>query len=150
MVQIYGSDSFGLFGLLPCAVLLNFVVLFISVVLPILVVPLISVVLSSCLLTRSLYQNQITSPGATSNEIFPPLLFITSNMNPSKMGGEALSRLDTISSVALTPEQFERLYLGPPNKVKGDLRKTFGNPTPLGIAGLLICITPLTCELMGW
>jgi hypothetical protein len=68
----------------------------------------------------------------------------------SKMDGEALNRSDTVSSIALTPEHFERLYLGPPNKVKGDLGKTFGNPTPLGLAGLLIAITPLTCELMGW
>jgi hypothetical protein len=68
----------------------------------------------------------------------------------AKMDGEALNRLDTINSISLIPQQFERLYFKPPNTVKGDLRKTFGNATPLGIAGLLLAITPLTCELMGW
>ncbi|EKD21268.1 putative GPR1/FUN34/YaaH-class plasma membrane protein [Drepanopeziza brunnea f. sp. 'multigermtubi' MB_m1] len=58
--------------------------------------------------------------------------------------------MNSKTGTALTPEQFDRLYLGPPNSVKGDLRQTFGNPTPLGIAGLLIAITPLTCQLMGW
>ena len=31
----------------------------------------------------------------------------------------------------IPPEQHEKLYLSPENKVKGELRKTFGNPTPV-------------------
>ncbi|USW58086.1 Putative acetate transporter GPR1/FUN34/SatP family [Septoria linicola] len=50
----------------------------------------------------------------------------------------------------MTPELFERLYLQPPSKVKGDLRKTFGNPTPLALTGFVIALTPLACQLMGW
>jgi hypothetical protein len=51
-----------------------------------------------------------------------------------------LERFRTSNTVTMTPELFEKLYLGPQNNVKGDLRKTFGNPTPLGrfdTAGLL-------------
>ena len=43
----------------------------------------------------------------------------------------ALKRLRTAGSISLSPELFEKLYLSPENRVKGDLRKTFGNPTPL-------------------
>lgn len=31
----------------------------------------------------------------------------------------------------MSPEIFEKLYLSSENAVKGDLRKTFENPTPL-------------------
>jgi hypothetical protein len=31
----------------------------------------------------------------------------------------------------MTPELFEKLYLAPQSKVKGQLRDTFGNPTPM-------------------
>lgn len=32
----------------------------------------------------------------------------------------------------------------------GNLRKTFGNPTPLAIVGFVMALTPLSCVLMGW
>ena len=43
----------------------------------------------------------------------------------------ALHRVRTAGSVSISPELFEKLYLNPPGKVAGDLRKRFGNPTPL-------------------
>ena len=43
----------------------------------------------------------------------------------------ALKRIRTAGSISISPELFEKIYLSPQNKVKGDLRKTFGNPTPL-------------------
>lgn len=43
----------------------------------------------------------------------------------------ALKQIQTAGSISISPELFEKLYLSPPNKVKGELRKTFGNPTPL-------------------
>jgi Uma2 family endonuclease len=43
----------------------------------------------------------------------------------------ALRQIQTAGSISISPELFEKLYLSPPNKVKGELRKTFGNPTPL-------------------
>jgi uncharacterized protein len=80
-----------------------------------------------------------------------------------------LSKLDTAGSVVMTKELFEKLYLQPETRVAGRLRKTFGNPTPLyvyikltllirllmlcllrGMAGFLLALTPLACDLMGW
>jgi hypothetical protein len=43
----------------------------------------------------------------------------------------ALRHIRTAGSISISPELFEKLYLSPKNEVKGDLRKTFGNPTPL-------------------
>ena len=51
--------------------------------------------------------------------------------------------------ITLTPEIFEKLYLNPQSNVKGDLRATFGNPTPLALLGFLLSASPLSCELMG-
>lgn len=46
----------------------------------------------------------------------------------------ALKRIRTAGSISISPELFEKIYLSPQNKVSGDLRKTFGNPTPLYVA----------------
>lgn len=46
---------------------------------------------------------------------------------------EALSRIRTGGSISLSPELFEKLYLSPQNQVKGELRKTFANPTPMSV-----------------
>ncbi|KAI0125427.1 hypothetical protein BJ170DRAFT_637550 [Xylariales sp. AK1849] len=63
---------------------------------------------------------------------------------------DALNRIKTAGSISLSPELFEKLYLSPQNNVKGDLRKTFGNPTPIAIVGFVISLGPLACDLMGW
>ncbi|KAG8528426.1 uncharacterized protein KY384_007344 [Bacidia gigantensis] len=63
---------------------------------------------------------------------------------------DALERVRTAGSVSISPELFEKLYLSPPNKATGDLRKRFGNPTPLALIGFLLSLTPLSCDLMGW
>jgi uncharacterized protein len=44
---------------------------------------------------------------------------------------EALKRIRTGGSISISPELFEKLYLTPQNRVKGELRKTFANPTPV-------------------
>lgn len=62
----------------------------------------------------------------------------------------ALKRIRTAGSISISPDLFEKLYLSPQNAVKGDLRKTFANPTPLCIVGFLLALTPLSCDLMGW
>jgi hypothetical protein len=54
------------------------------------------------------------------------------------------------TSVTMTPELFDKLYLSPLNTVKGDLRKTFANPTPLAVLGLVMALTPFSCDIMGW
>jgi len=56
----------------------------------------------------------------------------------------------TTTGYTISPEAFERLYLNPKTDVAGNLRKTFGNPTPLAIVGFLLAFTPLSCVLMGW
>lgn len=50
----------------------------------------------------------------------------------------------------ITTELFEKLYLTPQTPVKGDLRSTFANPTPVALLGFVLACTPLACELMGW
>lgn len=62
----------------------------------------------------------------------------------------ALRKIQTSGSISISPELFEKIYLSPQNKVAGDLRKTFGNPTPLALVGFLLSLTPLSCDLMGW
>ncbi|KAH8686040.1 hypothetical protein BGZ60DRAFT_543293 [Tricladium varicosporioides] len=44
---------------------------------------------------------------------------------------ESLTHVRTAGSIAISPELFEKLYLTPAHKVKGDLRYKFANPTPL-------------------
>lgn len=63
---------------------------------------------------------------------------------------DALKRIQTAGSISISPELFEKIYLSPQNQVKGDLRKTFGNPTPLALVGFLLSLTPLCMDLMDW
>jgi hypothetical protein len=44
---------------------------------------------------------------------------------------ETLRQIQSAGSINIPKEIFEKLYLSPQNNVQGDLRKTFGNPTPL-------------------
>ncbi|KAK4051492.1 hypothetical protein OIO90_004706 [Microbotryomycetes sp. JL221] len=63
-------------------------------------------------------------------------------------GGAPLNRQ---ISIQLSNEQYERLFLQTGGVGgKGDLAKRLGNPTPLGIASFLLCLTPFACDLMGW
>lgn len=71
-------------------------------------------------------------------------------MGAEESNGAALNRIRTAGSISISPELFEKLYLSPENRVKGDLRKTFGNPTPIALIGFLLSLTPLSCDLMGW
>ncbi|KAH0174609.1 hypothetical protein KCU67_g674, partial [Aureobasidium melanogenum] len=63
---------------------------------------------------------------------------------------EMLERIRTAGTISMSPELFEKLYLAPKTNVSGDLRKTIGNPTPLGLVGFVLGLTPLACCLMGW
>ena len=55
------------------------------------------------------------------------------HLGPDETSDTALQRIRTAGSISISPELFEKLYLSPQQKVKGDLRKTFGNPTPLSV-----------------
>ncbi|OQV06849.1 hypothetical protein CLAIMM_11367 [Cladophialophora immunda] len=63
---------------------------------------------------------------------------------------EQLRRSQTTQSINLSTEMFEKLYLAPQNRVKGQLRYTFANPTPLPLLGFIIATAPLSAALMGW
>lgn len=52
-------------------------------------------------------------------------------MSQKEFQDEHLDRVETNQSVQETPAHFEKMFLAPENKVKGELRKTFGNPTPV-------------------
>lgn len=49
---------------------------------------------------------------------------------------EMLDRVQTTGAISISPQLFEQLYLGPKNEVKGQLRQTLGNPTPIGMISL--------------
>jgi hypothetical protein len=90
------------------------------------------------------------------------------HLNDTNMDHEdALKRIRTAGSISISPELFEKIYLSPQNAVKGDLRKTFGNPTPVyvhrqysnlsiannilsALLGFLLSLSPLSADLMGW
>ncbi|KAI1741870.1 hypothetical protein F4680DRAFT_446419 [Xylaria scruposa] len=63
---------------------------------------------------------------------------------------EMLHRTQTTGAISISPELFEQLYLAPKNHVKGQLRQTLGNPTPLALGGFLLCTTPLSMALLEW
>ncbi|KAF4338981.1 GPR1 [Fusarium beomiforme] len=76
----------------------------------------------------------------------------TSINGKPKSDRDDLDHVRSTASIPLSPELFEQLYLQPQNRVKGDLRKTFGNPTPVveALAGFLMCSTPASMALLGW
>ncbi|KAF2801392.1 uncharacterized protein BDZ99DRAFT_239685 [Mytilinidion resinicola] len=72
------------------------------------------------------------------------------HLDNSHGSDEALRRIQTAGSISISPELFEKIYLSPQNRIHGDLRRTFGNPTPLALIGFLLSLSPLSCDLMGW
>jgi hypothetical protein len=50
---------------------------------------------------------------------------------------DGVTRVDTAQTINITKEMFEKLYLQPQNRIHGDLRRTFGNPTPLCVTKIL-------------
>ncbi|CAH0023759.1 unnamed protein product [Clonostachys rhizophaga] len=63
---------------------------------------------------------------------------------------EAIDRVHTAAALSISPELFEQLYLAPKTAVRGELRQTFGNPTPIALGGFLLCTTPLSMILLEW
>jgi hypothetical protein len=51
--------------------------------------------------------------------------------NGVRVDSDSMEKLRMVNTIALSPEQFEQLYLSPQNAVKGELRRTFANPTPV-------------------
>lgn len=65
---------------------------------------------------------------------------------------EMLRRYQTAESVLLPipRDAFEKLYLSPKTPAAGNLRRTFGNPTPISLLGFLLAATPAAMLTMGW
>jgi len=56
-----------------------------------------------------------------------------------------------LTTVTLTPEQFESLYLTPRDpRTTGNLASRFGNPTPLGVSSFLLAHMPLAMDLLNF
>ncbi|KAE8135927.1 Protein alcS [Aspergillus pseudotamarii] len=77
------------------------------------------------------------------------------DLNPSRASppreGTAMPALTTVpTSITLSTEHFEKLYLTPLRHRQPELTKTFGNPTPLALGGFVVTTTPLSCCLMAW
>ncbi|ODM20247.1 Protein alcS [Aspergillus cristatus] len=74
---------------------------------------------------------------------------ILRDTSPSEAGAmPALTQVPT--SVTLSAEQFEKLYLSPMMHRQPAMAKNLGNPTPLGIGAFVLTATPLACCLMAW
>jgi hypothetical protein len=54
-------------------------------------------------------------------------------------------RYELAKTVTLTPELYEKLFISPKTQVAGNLRTTFGNPTPIGVLGFSVSVLPLAC-----
>ncbi|KAK6823095.1 Protein alcS [Aspergillus parasiticus] len=73
-----------------------------------------------------------------------------SNASPSQEGTTMPALTTVPTSITLSTEQFEKLYLTPLRHRQPALTKTFGNPTPLALGGFVVTTTPLSCCLMAW
>jgi len=55
----------------------------------------------------------------------------TDGIKPEHHEYNNLKRYATNGSIAIPMDVFEKMYLNPEIRVKGELRRTFANPTPL-------------------
>jgi len=70
--------------------------------------------------------------------------------NESDQGSNSDDIRRTLTTVTLSPEQFEMLYLQPRDARRSyPLAGTFGNPTPLGISSFLVAHVPLALDLLN-
>lgn len=60
---------------------------------------------------------------------------------------DPMQHLRTAGTVTMSTELFEKMRL--PEKAAEPARKPFGNPTPIGVVGIVITVTPLSFTLMG-
>ncbi|SPJ79806.1 related to Y.lipolytica GPR1 protein and Fun34p [Fusarium torulosum] len=74
----------------------------------------------------------------------------SANDKAQSLHRDEMEHIQPAMSIPISPELFEQLYLQPHSKVKGELRNTFGNPTPIALAGFLLCTTPASMSLLGW
>lgn len=66
--------------------------------------------------------------------------------NDTHFDNEEKLRYELAKTVTLTPDLYEKLFISPKTQVAGDLRKTFGNPTPIGVLGFSVSVFALSCS----
>lgn len=73
------------------------------------------------------------------------------DLRPVDTQFEAIRKTQTMDSVVLPRDVFEKLYLNPKTTPsEGSLRKKVGNPTPIALIGFLVASTPHAFITMGW
>lgn len=80
---------------------------------------------------RALYSTQLVVFHLISLDPKNPATNEHSHMDGTHDPDQALRKIRNAGSISISPELFEKIYLSPQNNVKGDLRGTFANPTPL-------------------
>jgi uncharacterized protein YcbK (DUF882 family) len=85
------------------------------------------------ILERSITLDTITTMATTEHteQLHEKHNGMNGNYDPEAQRMDALKQFRSAASVQMSPELFEKLYLSPMNEVKGNLRQTFGNPTPM-------------------
>jgi hypothetical protein len=56
-------------------------------------------------------------------------------------------------NVSIPADMFDRMFLQSQDQklaASKGANKSFANPTPLSVVGFLLCLSPLSCDLMGW
>jgi len=75
-------------------------------------------------------------------------------MSDTKLDTDHVSHNDAprqLTTVTLTPEQFEAMYLTPKHpRLQGDIANRVGNPTPLGVSAFLLAHMPLAMDLLNF
>ncbi|TLD30721.1 hypothetical protein PspLS_03071 [Pyricularia sp. CBS 133598] len=103
--------------------------------------------MSSYTLTPKFYSN----PGV------PPKPPVEKYSPPQKQNEDPMQKLRSANTVNMSAELFEKLYLRGARYtgLKDDHQhqraqsRTFGDPSPIGYIGIVIGLTPLSCDLMG-
>ncbi|KAK0383850.1 hypothetical protein NLU13_9761 [Sarocladium strictum] len=75
---------------------------------------------------------------------------IPSSKDRSILPDEMAEATRQTTNMTIPAALFEQLYLAPKTQVKGHLRETFGNPTPIALGGFILTTTPVSMALLGW
>ncbi|KAI6383325.1 hypothetical protein MCOR25_000245 [Pyricularia grisea] len=101
--------------------------------------------------------NYTLTPKFYSNPGVPPKPPVEKYSPPQKKTEDTMQKLRTANTVNMSAELFEKLYLREARQagLKDDHQqqraqpRTFGDPSPIGYIGIVIGLTPLSCDLMG-
>ncbi|KIW90384.1 uncharacterized protein Z519_09029 [Cladophialophora bantiana CBS 173.52] len=104
--------------------------------------------------SRSNYYKPPASTGVPLAQSYDQKLYVdnTTNFMPAVPNVPPPSFQDA-TMVSIPADMFDRMFLKAqsqePPAAKSAQQK-FANPTPLSVVGFLLCLSPLSCDLMGW